>query len=109
MFAISYLFAYSFNIVMRPRHPIVPVCGPPDPVRVHYSGSDNSIDQVTYIVCPMGGCPKDMSFVVSVLAVLVRFIRSLEFDSLMILGQILSRLPSSILKDAVFLSSVEDR
>ena len=44
VFAVSYLFAYSFNI-MRMRHPIVPVHAPPDPVRVLYSGSDDTIDR----------------------------------------------------------------
>ena len=58
MFAISYLLACSFNIVMRPRHPIVPFCGPPDPVWVFYSASDNSIDLVSYIVCLHGRVPE---------------------------------------------------
>ena len=58
MFAISYIFAHSFNIVMRMRHPIVPVCAPPYPVRVLYDGSDNTIYQVTYIVCLNGRVPK---------------------------------------------------
>ena len=39
------------------RHPIVPVPEPPDPVRVHYSGSDDSIYPVTYIVCLHGQVP----------------------------------------------------
>ena len=43
---------------MRRRHPIVPVCAPPDPILVHYSGSDDSIDRVTYIVCLYGRLPK---------------------------------------------------
>ena len=51
MFAISYRFSYSFNIVMRMRHPIVPVRGLPDPVWVFYYVSDNTIDLVSYIVC----------------------------------------------------------
>ena len=53
MFAVSYIFAYSFN-TMRMRHPIVPVCSPPDPVRVLYYCSDDTIEQVTYIVCLNG-------------------------------------------------------
>ena len=36
---------------MRRRCSNVPVCDPPDPVLVHYSGSDASIAPVTYIVC----------------------------------------------------------
>ena len=36
---------------MRRRHPNVPVRGSPYPILVHYFGSDDSIDQVTYIVC----------------------------------------------------------
>ena len=49
MFAISYIFAYSFNI-KRMRHPIVPVHAHSDPVRVLFSGSDNTIELVTYIL-----------------------------------------------------------
>ena len=33
------------------RRPNVPLCWPPDPVLVHYSGSDASVAPVTYIVC----------------------------------------------------------
>ena len=36
---------------MRRRHFNVPVRGPPNPVLVHYSGSGDGIDRVTYIVC----------------------------------------------------------
>ena len=36
------------------RRPNVPVRGPPDPVLVHYSGSGDGIDRVTYIVCLHG-------------------------------------------------------
>ena len=43
---------------MRWRHPDVPVCGPPDPVLVHYSGSGYGIDRVTYIVCLHGQVPE---------------------------------------------------
>ena len=57
MFAVSYLFAYSFNIIRMPR-PIVPVGAPPDPVRVLYSGSNDTIEQVPYIVCLNGRVPK---------------------------------------------------
>ena len=39
---------------MRRRHPNVPVRGPPDPVLVHFSGSDASIAPVTYVVCLRG-------------------------------------------------------
>ena len=58
MFGISYLFAYGFNIAMRPHHPIVPVRGPPDPVGVFYYGSDDSIDPVSYIVFFHGRVPE---------------------------------------------------
>ena len=58
MFAISYLFAHSFNIVMRMRHSIVPGRAPPDPVRVFYSVSDDTIETVSYIVCLHGREPK---------------------------------------------------
>ena len=57
MFTVSYLFAYSFNIEHM-RHNIVPVCAPPDSVRVLYSGSDNTIDQVPYILCLNGRVPE---------------------------------------------------
>ena len=43
---------------MRPRHPIVPVRGPPDPVWVFYSGSNFSINMVSYIVCLRGRLPE---------------------------------------------------
>ena len=36
----------------------VPVRGPPDPVLVHYSGSGDGIDQVTYIVYLHGQVPE---------------------------------------------------
>ena len=39
---------------MLMRHPIVPVCAPPDHVRVLYSGSYDTIDPVSYIVCLHG-------------------------------------------------------
>ena len=57
MFAVSYLFAYSFNI-MYMCHPIVPGLAPPDPVRVLYSGSDYTIEQVPYIFCINGRVPE---------------------------------------------------
>ena len=57
MFAVSYLFAYSFKI-MPMRHHIVPVRGPPDPVKVLYSGSDDTIDQVPYIIYLNGRVPE---------------------------------------------------
>ena len=57
MLAVSYLFAYSLNI-MRMRHPIVPVREPPYPVRVIYSGSDDTIEQVPYIFCLNGRVPE---------------------------------------------------
>ena len=50
MIAVSCLLACNFNI-MRIRHHIVPVCAPPDSVRVLYPGSDDIIEQVPYIVC----------------------------------------------------------
>ena len=53
MFSVSYLFAYSFNFMCM-RHPNVPLRAPPDPVRVLYSGSDNTIKQVPYILCLNG-------------------------------------------------------
>ena len=56
MFAIGYLFAYSFNI-MRMRHTIVPGCAPPNPTQVLYYGSNDTIDQVPYIVCVHGRVP----------------------------------------------------
>ena len=40
------------------RHPIVPVCAPPDPFRIFYSGSDDTINPVSYIVCLHGQMPK---------------------------------------------------
>ena len=58
MFAISYLLAYIFNIAMRMRHTIVPVCVPPNHIRVFYSGSNYSIDPVSYIVCLHGRVPE---------------------------------------------------
>ena len=108
MLAVSYLFAYSFNF-MRMRHPVVPVCAPPDPVRVLYSGSNDTIDQVPYIVCLNDRVPKCTSFGVSMLKEFARFIRLLEFDSLTILEKILSRISSSIRGDAVFPSLVRYR
>ena len=57
MFAVSYIFAYSYNI-MRMRHPIVPVRAPPDTVRVLYSGIDDTIKQVPYIFCLNGRLPE---------------------------------------------------
>ena len=90
------------------RHPNVHVRGPPDPVLVHYSVSGDGIDQVTYVVCLHGRCLKDTIFGVWTSTEFVRFICSLEFDSSTILGQILSRLPSSIREGAVFFSLVKD-
>ena len=43
---------------MRRRHLNVPIRGTPDPVLVHYSGSGDGIDRVTYIVCLYGKVPK---------------------------------------------------
>ena len=43
---------------MRRRCPNVPVCGTPDPVLVHYSGSNASIAPVIYIVCLHGRVPE---------------------------------------------------
>ena len=57
MIAVSYLFAYSFNI-MNMGHTIFPVRAPPDPVRVLYSGSDDTIEQVPYILCLNGRVTK---------------------------------------------------
>ena len=67
-----------------------------------------SIGWPTLSVC-MGGCLKDTIFWVWTSREFARFVRSLKFDSLIILGQIFSRLASSIHKDVIFLSSVEDR
>ena len=53
MFAVSYLFAYIFNIMLM-CHPIIPFRAPPDPVRVLYSGSNDTIDHVPYILCLNG-------------------------------------------------------
>ena len=39
---------------MRMSHPIVPGRAPPDPIRVFYSGSDNT----SYIVCLRGQVPE---------------------------------------------------
>ena len=94
---------------MHMRHLIVPVRAPPDPVRVFYSGSDDTIEQVSYIVCLQDGCPKGTSFGGSMIAEFARFIGSLEFDSSTIIEKTLSRLSSSICGDAVFLSLVGDR
>ena len=57
MIAVRYLFAYILNIMCM-RHPIFPVRAPPYPVRVLYSGNDDTIEQVTYIVCFNGRVPK---------------------------------------------------
>ena len=57
MTAVSYLFVYSFNI-MRMQHPIAPIRVTPDPVIVLYYGSDDTIEQVPYIVCCNGRVPK---------------------------------------------------
>ena len=43
---------------MPMRHPIVPVRAPPDPARVLYSGSDDTIEQVPYILCLNGRVPE---------------------------------------------------
>ena len=43
---------------MHRRRPNVPVRGSPDPILVHYSGSDDSIDRVTYILCMNGRVPE---------------------------------------------------
>ena len=58
MFAISYLFAYSFNIITRMHNCIVPVRAPPYSVRVLYSGRDDTIEQATFIVCINVRVPK---------------------------------------------------
>ena len=57
MIAVSCRFYHSFNI-MHMRHPIVPVRAPTDPIRVIYSGSDDKIEQDTYIVCLNGWVPE---------------------------------------------------
>ena len=57
MFEVSYLFAYIFKI-MRMRHPIVPVHAHTDPVRVLYSGSNDTIEQVPYIIFLNGQVPE---------------------------------------------------
>ena len=57
MIAVSFRFAHSFDI-MRIRHPIFPVRAPPDPVRVIYSGSDDTIEQVPHIFCINGRVPE---------------------------------------------------
>ena len=43
---------------MRRRRCNVAVRGPPDPVLVHYSGSNASIAPMTYIVCLHGRVPE---------------------------------------------------
>ena len=43
---------------MRRHHLIVPLCGPPDPILFHYSGNNDYINQVTYIVFLHGRVPK---------------------------------------------------
>ena len=58
MFAIRCRFAHSFNIIMRMRDTIIPRHAPEDPVRVLYSGSDDTIDLVSYIVCLHGRVPE---------------------------------------------------
>ena len=57
MFVVSYILAYSFNI-MPMRHSIVPVRAPPNIVRVLYSRINDTIEQVPYIVCINGRVPK---------------------------------------------------
>ena len=57
MIAVSCRFSHSFNI-MRMRHTIVPVSAPPDPVRVLYSGSNDTMEKVTYIFCLNERVPK---------------------------------------------------
>ena len=57
MIVVSCRFTHSFNI-MRMRHPIVPIRGPPDPVWVFYSGSDDTIETVCYIFCLHGRAPE---------------------------------------------------
>ena len=105
---VDYLFAYGLNI-MRMRHPIIPVRAPPDPVRVFYSSSNDTIKQVPYTFVSMGGCPKCTIFGISMLKEFARFICLLKFDSLTILEKTLSILSSSFRGDAVFLSLVKDR
>ena len=61
MIAVSCCFTHSFNIMCM-RHPIVPVHAPPDTVRVIYSGSDDTIEQVPYIVCLNGRVPAMYEF-----------------------------------------------
>ena len=85
------------------RRPNVPVRGLPDPILVHYSGSDDGMDRVTYIVCLHGRVPeryKLWSLNEQGVREVHPFARIRLLD---ILGQILSRLPSSIREDAVFL------
>ena len=43
---------------MRMRHPIVPGRAPPNPVQIFYSGSDDTIEQVPYIVSLHGWVPE---------------------------------------------------
>ena len=57
MIAVSCRFAYNFNI-MHMRHPIIRVRAPPDTVRALYSVSDDTIDQVPYIVFLNGQVPE---------------------------------------------------
>ena len=57
MFAVRYIFAYSFNIMCM-CHPIAHVRAPPDLVRVLYFGSNYTIKQVPYIVCLNGKVPE---------------------------------------------------
>ena len=91
------------------RRPNVPVCGPRIPTwSITLVAAMELIRLPTLSVC-MGGCLRDTSFGVWTLKEFARFIRLLEFDSLTILGKILSILPSSIREVAVFLSSVKDR
>ena len=105
MIAVSCRFAHSFNIIYM-RHPIVLVRALPDPVRVIYSGSNDTIEQVSYIVCLNGRVPKMYELCSLNFQEFVRFICMLKFDSLTILEKILSRLSSSIRGDTVFLSLV---
>ena len=61
MIAVSYLFAYSFNMMCM-RHSIAPVHAPLDTVIVLYYGSDDTIEQGPYIVCLNGRVPEMYEF-----------------------------------------------
>ena len=108
MFAVSYLFAYSFNIMLC-------VILSTLAVRLHILSEFYILVATlpssrfpTFFVS-MVGCPKCMIFGLSMLLEFARFIRLLELDYSTIFKKILSRLSSSIREDAVFPSLVGDR